>query len=120
MAWHADRRDGDRLAIGVVVVDGHLDRDGRTGAGRHRVVDSHRRVVDPVVVGLTHVGFASGAVVGAGGPLPWLAGVDDVAVFAEHQNALRVLVDRLDAPRIHSPHEVAGDVVDPDEVDGRR
>ena len=118
VAGDTDRRHGDRLAVGVVVVDRDLDRNRRPGACRDRVVDGDGRVVDPVVVGFAHLGFARCAVVGAGGALAGLAGVDDVAVVAEHEDALRVLLDRLDAPRVDTPDEVAGDVVDPHQVDG--
>ena len=46
-----DRDHCNRVAVGVEVVGRHGDGDGAPGTRRHLVVDGHRRVVDPVVVG---------------------------------------------------------------------
>src|SRR5439155_10342366 len=59
-----DHRDG--VAVGVAVVGGHVNRDGRVFVGRGAVVAGDRRLVDRVD-GDVHAGGGCAAVAVAGG-----------------------------------------------------
>ena len=119
VAGDTDGRDRDRLAVRVVVIGGHLNGYGHAGSSPDGVVDGDGRIVDAVVVGLAHLGFDRRRVVGARCATLRPAFLHEITVLAQHEDPLRVLVDRTDPPGVHRPHEVTGEVVGPHEVDRR-